>query len=184
MHPCSRGLMTDSCAAACFRAVSASVPLAEEICSDGNNTAAFNAAYFAVTSSGLSSRADMVFTRTSQPMLTRSKGQARDDKMHLAELPKKRKASTRDAGSQINAKRVQTADSAVQDAQGGDLSKRASRSASMITQAVQLVNGRECSVNVKLYSKRTVSCCQVSGKIKCPADMQHMLGHHGKQQNG
>ncbi|DBA78469.1 TPA: hypothetical protein ACH3X2_007958 [Trebouxia sp. C0005] len=70
----------------------------------------------------------MVFTRASQPMMTRSKGQARDDKIHLAELPKKRKANTRDAGSQINSKRVQTLDTAVQDARGGGLSKRASRS--------------------------------------------------------
>ncbi|KAA6422585.1 MAG: E3 ubiquitin-ligase [Trebouxia sp. A1-2] len=69
----------------------------------------------------------MVFTRASQPMMTRSKGQARDDKIHLAELPKKRKANTRDAGSQINSKRVQTLDTAVQDARGGGLSKRASR---------------------------------------------------------
>ncbi len=84
-------------------------------------------------------------------MLTRSKGQARDDKIHLAELPKKRKASTRDAGSQINAKRVQIVDTAVQNAQGGDLSKRASRSASMITQTVQLVSGRKCSLYVKLF---------------------------------
>ncbi len=95
----------------------------------------------------------MVLTRASQPMVTRSKGQARDDKIHLAELPRKRKANTRDAGSQINAKRVQTVDTAVQNAQGGDLSKRASRSASMITQTVQLVNGRKCSVNVKLFFK-------------------------------
>ncbi len=60
-------------------------------------------------------------------MLTRSKGQARDDNINLAELPKKRKANTRDAGSQINAKNLQTVNTAVQDAQGADLSKRASR---------------------------------------------------------
>ena len=41
MHLCSPGLMTNSCAAACFRAVSASVPLVEEICPKGNNTVAF-----------------------------------------------------------------------------------------------------------------------------------------------
>ena len=122
----------------------------------------------------------MVLTRASQPMLTRSKGQARDDKIHLAELLKKRKANTRDAGSQINAKRVQTADTAVQNAQGGDLSKRASRSASRITQTVQLAITCKRSWNVELcLPKYMVSCDQVSGKVK-PADMQYMLGHHGK----
>ena len=75
-------------------------------------------------------------------MLTRSKGQARDDKIHLAELPKKRKANTRDAGSQINAKRVQANDTVNQNAQGGALSKRASRSASMITHL--FVNSPAC----------------------------------------
>ena len=107
-------------------------------------------------------------------MLTRSKGQARDDKIHPAELPKKRKANTRDAGSQINAKRVQTNDTAVQNAQGGDLSKRASRSASMITQIFQLAIRCKCSWNVELcLLKYMVFCYQVS-------DVQHMLGHHGK----
>lgn len=103
----------------------------------------------------------MVFTRASQPMMTRSKGQARDDKIHLAELPKKRKANTRDAGSQINSKRVQTLDTAVQDARGGGLSKRASRWASMITETVQLINERKCSFNVKLSFER--NCVLLSG---------------------
>lgn len=50
----------------------------------------------------------MVLTRASKAIITRSKGQAPDDKDLLAELPQKRKAGKRDLKSTDDAKRFST----------------------------------------------------------------------------
>lgn len=50
----------------------------------------------------------MVLTRASKAMVTRSKSQSRESKDSFAELPKKRKASTRDTRAKDDAKRVPT----------------------------------------------------------------------------